>query len=85
MSDVYRDLSDAQNILKRTLNDALTKFKLDDILVDELRPYMHLWGNRTVHDFMQFCANSDCHEAPDLYDGEMKPYNLFLVLYPLYI
>jgi hypothetical protein len=86
MSEVARGLHEVQGMLNRTLKDALSRgFKPDVDFVDDLEPYMKLWGHRTVHDFMVFCVNNDAMHVPNLQAGQMQPYNFFYVLWPLYV
>ncbi len=86
MSEIARGLREAENLLNRTVEDALSKgFKVDADFKDELAPYMRDWGKRTVHDFMVFCVNNDAMHVPNLQAGQMWPYNFFYVLWPLYV
>lgn len=85
MSDVFRRLNEAQQLLDRSLEDVLSKgFTPDAHFKEELRPYMSLWGKRTLHDFMVFCTKNDPRNVPNLQAGQIQPYNPFLVMLPIY-
>lgn len=65
--------------LPLTLNEVLKRFPPDKYMKKELKNYLAEWGNRPVHEFIRGVVVCGAG-GPDVWNGDMKPFNVLQVL-----
>lgn len=68
-----------RDCLALTLHEVLRTFEPDAHMKEELAKYLPKYGDRPVLEFLEEIVAHDPSE-PDIWNGEMKPFNVLLVL-----
>jgi len=67
-----------------TLNELLERFKPDKYMAEQLEGYLPVWGDRPTYEFVEGVLSSGPGDEPDIWNGDMKPYNILQILDTLY-
>ena len=80
IEDARVRLAHASELLSQPLKQMLEQFKPDKDMQEMFENYLPVWGDRSLHDFMEGVISCGHADEPDIWNMEMEPFNLLLAL-----
>ena len=84
IQDAQAQLVAVMESLPLTLNQALERFTPDADMKKLLKGYLEVWGERPLHEFMIGVIASGDPGEPDIWNGDMQPFNILQILDTVY-